>query len=214
SGNGETKRGRASYSRAALWCTPAGIIPMLTHVRKCLDLLPARLRWQWVALVPLAILAAGLEAFGAIAVFALVALVGGSSHQVSLLLIGPLTRWSGDDSSTVLEAAVVVGFFYILKNSILTLVVAVQNRVISESVVLVSRNLVRGYLAVPFIDHVRRNSAELIRNCIFSVQVAFREVMEPAFLAATETFVTVAIVLVLLIKAPLLTVSSIAVLCT
>ena len=155
-------------------------------------------------LIPLALTAAGLEALGAAAVFGLIKLVGDRSYAAAVPGLAAVARWS-DGRATVVAAAVAVALFYLFKNAFLIAVAALQSRVISESIVSVSRRMLQGYLASPFVSHLRRNSAELIRNSTHSVQTAFREVMEPTFAAVTEACIAAAIVLVLMLKAPLLT---------
>ena len=177
---------------------------MLTRIRRCLELLSRRERWRWAALVPLALVAAGLEAIGATAVFALIKLVGDPSHGGGLPILSSLADASGS-RTTVLAAVVGVGVFYVFKNIVLTAIAALQGRVIGESVVSVQRRLMQGYLAIPFVAHARRNSAELIRNSTYSAQSAFRDVMESTFAAATESCIAAAIILVLIVKAPVLT---------
>jgi ATP-binding cassette subfamily C protein len=169
-----------------------------------LELLSPRERWRWAALVPLAIVAAGLEALGAAAVFALIKLVGDPAHGGGLPILSSLAD-ANDGRTTVLAAVVGVGLLYVFKNIVLTSIAALQDRVIGESVVSVSRRMMQGYLAVPFATHARRNSAELIRNSTYSAQTAFREVMESTYAAVTESCIAAAIILVLIVKAPVLT---------
>src|SRR5579862_2014957 len=151
---------------------------MLGRIRKCLHLLPPRERWRWFGLIPLAVAAAAMEAIGAAAVLALIQLVSDPTHTLRVPLLATIS--SGSGRRVVLWATITVGLFYIFKSLMLTLISLVQSRVISDSVVVVSRRLLHGYLAAPFAYHLQRNSAELIRNATFSVQAAFGQVMEPA----------------------------------
>src|SRR6185369_16179173 len=180
---------------------------MLSRIRKCLELLSPRERRRWAMLIPLALTAAGLEALGAAAVFGLIKLVGDRSYAAAVPGLAAVARWS-DGRATVVAAAVAVALFYLFKNAFLIAVAALQSRVISESIVSVSRGMLQRYLASPFVSHLRRNSAELIRNSTHSVQTAFRAVMEPTFAAVTEACIAAAIVLVLMFKAPLLTLTA------
>lgn len=184
---------------------------MLGRIRKCLDLLTPRERWRWAALIPLAIVAAALEAIGAAAVLALIQLVSDPAHAATLPVISTVAH--GNERRAVLLATIAVGLFYIFKSLALTVITFVQSRVISDSVVAVSRRMLQSYLAAPFAYHLQRNSAELIRNSTFSVQTAFGQVMEPAVAAITEAGIAAAIILVLLVKAPGLTLIAVGVLC-
>ncbi|HUI27778.1 MAG TPA: ABC transporter ATP-binding protein [Candidatus Kryptonia bacterium] len=186
---------------------------MFASLRQCLALLPARQRWRWAALIPLAIVAAALEALGTAAVFALIKVVGDPAHAATLPGLALVTRGT-DGQTALLSITIAIGLYYVVKNLILTLVAAAQSRVVSQSIVLVSRQMLHGYLAVPHALHLRRSSAELMRNSTHSVDVLFRQVLASAVAVFTESFIALAIIAVLMAAAPLVTLITAIVLIT
>ncbi|HEY1267898.1 MAG TPA: ABC transporter ATP-binding protein [Candidatus Binatia bacterium] len=187
---------------------------MIEHVRKCLAFLPARLRWRWVAQLPLALIAAALETVGAAAVFFLIKVVSDPARVVELPLPAAVSqRLAAIGGAPALPWLTLgVAVFYVGKNALLALFVYQQRKVMSESQVTLSRRLMRGYLALPYAIHLRRNSAELARNVSESAYRVFDRVLGPTFFILTETLVIFGIVAVLMWTAPLPTIFAVAVL--
>ncbi len=187
---------------------------MIEHVRKCLAFLPVRLRWRWAAQLPLALMAAVLETVGAAAVFFLIKVVSDPARVVELPLPAPLSqRLAAVGGAPALPWLTLgVAFFYVTKNALLALFVYLQRRLMGESQVALSRRLMRGYLALPYAIHLRRNTAELARNVSESAYRVFDRVLGPMFFIATETLVIFGIVAVLMWTAPLPTIFAIGVL--
>ena len=187
---------------------------MLATLRSCVNLLPPPQRWRWVVLVPLALVGAALEAVGAVAVFALIAVINDPARAATMMGVRSITAAFplNHDAHSVVAATVVVAVFYVVKNLILAGIAAAQNRIVSDSIVAVSRQMVEGYLAMPFSFHFRRNSADLMRNSTHSVDMVFRQVMLPAVAAMTESCIAAAIIAVLMATAPGLTLVAIGVL--
>jgi ATP-binding cassette subfamily C protein len=187
---------------------------MIAHVRKCFAFLPARLRWRWAAQLPLALVAAGLETVGAAAVFFLIKVVSDPSRIAELPLPAPVAARLASIGGTVALPwlTLAVAFFYIGKNALLAVFVYLQRRLMGESQVALSRRLMRGYLALPYAIHLRRNSAELVRNVSESAFRVFDRVLGPALGILTEALVIIGIVAVLMWTAPWPTVFAVAVL--
>jgi ATP-binding cassette, subfamily B, bacterial PglK len=189
---------------------------MLSTVRKCLVLLSARERWRWAGLIPLAMLSAVMEAAGAGAVFGLIKIISDPA-QASVLPVTsalyPLLPRQ-DAQAVVFWMAVGVVLFYILKNAFLVAVASQQSRVASESTVAVSTRMLERYLAAPFALHLRRNSAELIRNMTSSIDTVFGMVMLPAINIFVEALIVLGIVAVLVMTAPALTLAAAGILFT
>jgi ATP-binding cassette subfamily C protein len=187
---------------------------MIEQARKCLAFLPARLRWRWAAQVPLALVAAALETVGAAAVFFLIKVVSDPARVVELPLPAAVSqRLAAIGGAPALPWLTLgVALFYIGKNALLALFVYLQRRVMGESQVALSRRLMRGYLALPYAIHLRRNSAELVRNVSESAYRVFDRVLGPALFIVTETLVIFGIVAVLMWTAPWPTIFAVAVL--
>ena len=100
-----------------------------------------------------------------------------------------------------LTAAVAV--FYLVKNGLLGFVAYAQRALVTESEAALARRTLQGYLALPYALHLRRNSAEMIRNIIDSVPRVFERVLLPAVGILTEgSLVILGIVAVLMATAP------------
>ena len=186
---------------------------MIAHVRKCLAFLPARLRWRWAAQLPLALIAAGLETIGAAAVFFLIKVVSDPSRIAELPLPSPVAARLASIGALALPwLTVAVALFYVGKNALLAVFVYLQRKLMGESQVALSRRLLRGYLALPYAVHLRRNSAELVRNVSESAFRVFDRVLASALGMLTEALVIIGIVAVLMWTAPWPTVFAVAVL--
>ena len=84
--------------------------------------LPARERWRWLLLVPLAGLAALVEAAGALAVFGLLRLVVDPEQVRTAPVVSRLWAWwpSSDPRALVAVLALGVGIFYVLRAAFLS----------------------------------------------------------------------------------------------
>jgi ATP-binding cassette subfamily C protein len=165
------------------------------------------MRWWWAGLIPLAAMAALLEAVGAAAVFALIKIMGDPSQVSTLPVVSTISRalpWQGE-RATILSFTVLVALFYILKNCLLAVVAYIQNKVASDSMAALSRRMLQGYLTVPYAFHFRRNSAELIRNTADSVDAVFRSVMFSAVNVVSEALYEAGLITVLMVTAPKVT---------
>lgn len=187
---------------------------MIAHIRRCLAFLPARLRWRWAAQLPLALVAAGLETVGAAAVFFLIKVVSDPSRIAELPLPPAVAARlaSIGGALAVPWLTLAVALFYVGKNILLAVLVYLQRRLMGESQVALSRRMMRGYLTLPYAVHLRRNSAELVRNVSESAFRVFDRVLGPALAMLTEALVIVGIVAVLIWTAPWPTVFAVAVL--
>lgn len=70
---------------------------MIAHLWKCLELLTPSIRRQWVGLIPLAVIAAGLEAAGAAAVFCLLSIIKAPERLADfplLMTLFEVSPWS------------------------------------------------------------------------------------------------------------------------
>ncbi len=172
---------------------------MLAIVKQCLAFLTKAERWRWAGVIPLGVIAAVMEALGAVAVFALIKIIDNPSRVTTLPVVSqlfPLLPWQGRKAA-VLTATAAVALFYLLKNFVLAASAYVQNTVVHDSIATLSRQMLKGYFTIPFAFHFRRNSAELIRNTADSPDLIFRLVMAPAVAVVSEALIILAIVGVL-----------------
>ena len=186
---------------------------MWTDIRNSLALLPPGARWRWALLVPVTLLAATVEAFGAAAVFGLIRIIGEPAQAATLPVASWVTArlpWR-DPRAIVFTFTVLVMVFYIARNVVLSGAVWVQERAMDVTVTALSRRMLAGYLAAPWAFHFGRNSSTLIRRTIDSVEVVFRQVLGSLVNIASEALVVAGIVAILAATAPVVTLVAVVV---
>lgn len=97
---------------------------------------------------------------------------------------------------------------FILKNLYLLLFNYVQLRIVLNQQVRVSRNLFKEYLTKPYIFHLQRNTADLLRNVNDEVPSVFQGIVISGFQLFTEVLVIICILALLLITAPVATITA------
>jgi ATP-binding cassette, subfamily B, bacterial PglK len=174
---------------------------------RTLALLGPERRWRWGALVLMALAVAGLEAAGALLIYTLMSLIGGPGSVIALPLVGDLTDVFPQTSreTLLIAVALAVAAFFIVRGVVIVGQAYIQSRLVNNAAANLSGHLVRGYLAMPYLVHTQRNSAELIRNSIVSVKALTGQVILPLAGILAEFVVAVALLAVLLWASPLAT---------
>lgn len=177
---------------------------MMQSLRELLYLLSARERRHALVLLAAMLVGAVLEmgAVGAIPGF--VALLTNPervrSHALGrealALLPEPADRM-------LLTAAAALLVIYIVKNSYAALVSYLQARYALNRQVSISRRLFRAYLHSPYQFHLQRNTAELLRNTNSDAQNVVSSFLLPAQTMTMEILTASAILLLLLLAEPL-----------
>jgi ATP-binding cassette, subfamily B, bacterial PglK len=190
---------------------------MLIFVRmvgQTLRLLGSERRWRWALLVGLALAVTAFEAVGAMLVFTLLGLVGGGEEGMVLPVVGDITAWLPDASTRTLQlgVATAVAVFFLIRAGVVIGQHYLQARLVNNAGARLANHLVRGYLAMPYLEHTRRNSAELVRNAFDSVQHLVTQVMKPAVEVTAEVILVVGLTLLLLVVSPVAVLVALAVL--
>jgi ABC-type multidrug transport system fused ATPase/permease subunit len=174
---------------------------------KAFGLLDAGMRWRWLTLIPLALLAAGLESLGALLVFALLRLLTDSSSIAGMRIVGGVRSALSDLNDTQFTSlfALFVCLFFLVKNAIQFLEAYLRQTWVGTSGATMSSQLLQRYLSAPYTFHLRHNSADLIRNTHATVDSVCRDFMNSAVAAASEFLVVIGIAVVLLFTAPFAT---------
>ena len=176
---------------------------MLRTIRKAIYFLDAEQRRAWFALVPLGVATAAMEAIGAVTVFALIRLIDKPTEPEAIPLVaalqGALLGW---DVSPIVSFATLVGCFYLAKNALRLVEVYVRERCAAATEASIATRLLGRYLAAPYVYHLRRNSAELIRNTTHSALTVSKVVLLSATAALSEALVVVGILAVVIHSAP------------
>jgi ATP-binding cassette, subfamily B, bacterial PglK len=180
---------------------------MKDQLRRYADLAGFHARHRWGIVVLLALAVSVVEAVGALLIYLLLSLVTGAQEAVQLPLLGDLRRLLPDvpNDTLLLGMAGVIAVFFIIRAVMVLGAEYVGSRVTENAGARLSRRLTQGYLGMPYAFHLRRNSAELIRNAIATVQELVTEVFRPLVTITSEALIVVAILTVLLLSAPLAT---------
>ncbi|MBB6450427.1 ABC-type multidrug transport system fused ATPase/permease subunit [Geomicrobium halophilum] len=93
--------------------------------------------------------------------------------------------------------------FYIIKNIYLTFFFYVQYKIIYNEQVKLSRRMLKAYLFKPYIFHLERNTAQLLRNVDQEVKKIFNQIVVSGFKVLTEITVMLSILTLLFFMAPL-----------
>jgi ATP-binding cassette, subfamily B, bacterial PglK len=186
---------------------------MLRDLRACLELLTPEARWRWAGLVPLVLAVAGLEAVGAGAAFGLITLLSDPTRAATLPVAARIYPWlpRHDGPAIILAFTLLLMAFYIGRSGLVAGVSWAQEQVLNISVQQLSHRLLAAYLAAPYAFHFRRNSATLIAHVSQGVQTAFRGVLGSLVNVACESAVVGALVMILGVTAPGVTLVSVLV---
>lgn len=163
-------------------------------------------RRRWAGLIPLALLAAALEAGGAVLIFSLISVIADPDQLQGRVASFFLHQVAGGDRGRFAALfSIAVALFYVLKNGAILLETYAANRCASQSVASLSTKLLKAYLSAPYSFHFHRNSGKLIRNTNSAVDTAYRGVLVSAVHTACEVLLIVALFVVLIGTAPWVT---------
>jgi len=176
----------------------------IANLRRAASMLDPDLRRRWVWLAALSVVAAALEAVGVLGIFWLIGIVVSPQTATKLPIVGPLAAKIGFDGSPawLIGCSLAVMAFYALKNCFLVFHHYHETKMPHDAYVRVSTALLRGYLTTGYHFHFDRNSAEIVRNLISSVDVTFRTVLHNAVTLISELLVIIAILGVLIAASP------------
>src|SRR5690606_32316299 len=110
--------------------------------------------------------------------------------------------------SFIVFAVISLLFVFLLKNFYLMFFHYTQMKVILNQQVKQSRRMFKEYLTKPYTFHLQRNTAELLRNVNTEVSRVFNGIVVSSFLLLTEVLVTAFILTLLLITAPIATITA------
>lgn len=142
---------------------------------------------------------------GAVLVFVLVGLAADPSAAIELPLLGDVRGLAGnlDDSALILRTAAAIAVFFVIRGIVQIWTLYYQRRVAEEAGASVSIALVDGYLRSPYPFHLRRNSAELIRNSHQAGLQLVGQVFMPLINVAAQSVLTLGLLIVLVSIAPI-----------
>jgi ATP-binding cassette subfamily C protein len=182
-------------------------------LKAVLGWLPARERWRWFALVPVACLAAVIEAAGALAVYGLLRLVIDPEQVRTAPVVSRLWAWWPTGDPRALDAALVlgVGIFYVARAALLSWAEWLRQGTVYRSSALAAERLLARYLGAEYPFHARRRSASLIEPMARASDIAYELVAGSAINILAEAVIIAALAIVLLFSAPPITLATIAI---
>jgi len=108
-------------------------------------------------------------------------------------------------TSFLIFTAIMLLFFYVIKNLYLVFFQYVQNTVILNQQTKLAVRLYKSYLTKPYTFHLQRNSSELLRNINEEVRKVLQGMVLSTFQLLTELFVITCILILLLTISPIAT---------
>jgi ATP-binding cassette, subfamily B, bacterial PglK len=186
---------------------------VIRDLKTVIGWLPSRERWRWFALVPVACLAAIIEATGALAVFGLLRLVVDPDQVRSAPVVSRLWAWwpSSDPRALVAMLALGVGIFYVLRAAYLSWAEWLRQGTVYRSSAVAAERLLARYLAADYLFHAKRRSASLIEPMTRASDIAYELIAGSAINILAEAVIIAALALVLLFSAPPITLVTVAV---
>ncbi len=158
-------------------------------------------RWRWIVLVALAVVGAGIEALGALLIYYVTNWLVGAESSGALGGILPAPGSEGLPAPVI----VLIGGFFLLRGLFSLLLTWFQARAVHLTSARISDRLFRQYLSAPYKVYLRRNSTELMRNALSSVEGVSIRFLTPLVSVVTESIVVCVLIVVLAITAPLAT---------
>lgn len=179
-------------------------------IKKLWDLLNRRDKKKLLLLFFMLIIAAIFETAGIGLIVPFVAIVTKPEmiHEQAILSYVYKILNFQSTNAFILFAVGVLLTVYILKNAYLLGFYYLQYRVILNQKEKLSRIMFKEYLTKPYIFHLQRNSAELLRNINGEVPKVFDGILLASFQMLTEVLVIISVLALLIVTAPLATLTS------
>ncbi len=120
--------------------------------------------------------------------------------------IARLLAWLGAETpaETLLAGSLVLVVLFALRTVYLVVTYYIQDRIIRNRQVALSHRLFGAYMLAPYPFHLRRNSAELLRNAAQEVERVVSEVLNPVLTVLRQGIVMVAVVALVVWAEPLI----------
>ncbi|MBM3806881.1 MAG: ABC transporter ATP-binding protein [Acidimicrobiia bacterium] len=180
---------------------------MIRDLLAVIGWLPARERWRWFGLLPVAALAALIEAAGALAMFGLLRLVVDPELVRRAPVVSRLWSMSPSSDPRVVVAVLVlaVAVFYLLRALFLSWAEWLRQGLVYRSSAIAAERLLARYLGADYQFHARRRSASLIEPMTRASDIVFELAAGSAVNIFAEAVIILALSIVLLVSAPPIT---------
>jgi len=176
-------------------------------VKKILYLLPAGDKYKLLALFVLMLLAAALEVAGIGMIPAFVAIVADPDKVMQHGAVGNLLEYLGITAPRELliwGGATLIAVF-VVKNTYIIFYYYIEARYTYNRFYKIAHRLMSSYMQAPYTFHLKRNTAELLRNSNHEVRLLINKIIRPSLNLAKEMLMTLAIIIFLLVLEPIIT---------
>ncbi len=180
---------------------------MLALLKKLKDIFPPSDKVKLVVLLFLMLIDVFLEVLSIGIIAGFVSVISDPNILFNIGWLKPvLTTLDIKTSEDVLiyGSIVIIGTF-IIKNSYLIIYEYIKSRFIYNRYKSISTRLFRLYMSVPYTFHLRRNTADLIRNVSTETESLAGRVMTPILQIVTDGIMTLGVIILLLIVEPVIT---------
>lgn len=180
---------------------------MISLFKKLIEIIPAKDKFKLFVLFCMMVLAGFLEALSIGIIAGFVAVVANPNILFEIEILSPLFEFLGVESSrdVLVFGSIFLIFVFLLKNAYLVFYKYVKARFIYHRYQSISNQLFKIYMQVPYSFHLRRNSADLVRNVTHETQSLASNIMMPVLQIATEIVMSLIIVTVLFVVEPVVT---------
>ncbi len=183
---------------------------MKITIKKLLQFFNKREKKKFLVLFFMMVVAAVFETVGIGMIVPFVGIVTNPDmiqEQAILSYIYKLFNFESTTAFIILSVVLLLTVF-ILKNLYLLLFNYAQFRVVLNQQVKLSKELFKAYLTKPYLFHLQRNTADLLRNVNEEVPKVFQGIIMSTFQLLTEILVIICILALLLITAPVATITA------
>src|SRR5690625_1287940 len=183
---------------------------MKKTIKKLLQLFNKREKKKFIVLFLMMIVAAIFETVGIGMIVPFVGIVTNPNMIQEQAVLSYIYKLFNFQSTTafVIFSVICLLTVFVLKNLYLLLFNYAQLRVVLNQQVKLSKELFREYLTKPYLFHLQRNTADLLRNVNGEVPKVFQGIIMSAFQLLTELLVIVCILALLLYTAPVATITA------
>jgi ATP-binding cassette, subfamily B, bacterial PglK len=177
---------------------------MISVFKKLASLLDFREKTRAFLLFFLALLGTLLEVLGIGALLPLVTMLSRPESIQETPYLNKIYEWIHPSSTNefIIFCLAAVLAIYILKNALLFLIAYIQGRFLYSYYLRLSSHLFRVYLFNPYSFHLKRNSAEMLRN-LQAVSKVIQGVLFTSIILVTEAMVVVGLFILLVYVDPL-----------
>lgn len=182
-------------------------------LREAMHLIGRENRMRLAVLIPMSLIVSATEIAGAGLVYSLIGVATGSGQSLALPIIGDVRgAFDVDETTLLVGLALAMGAFFVLKALAKIGHEYVKSRIVGMMAARLASRMMVGYLSMPYAFHLRRNSAELIRNTNGAVRQVFGDVIKPMIAMLSASIISLGMLALLIAVSPFATMAAIVVL--